>query len=131
MADHRRVRSPAVVSSIRLATVQTCPAATSLNWSGRLPQEHQGATAACTAVKVRPPATIVPVRAEPGFASARKLTFPSPDPLEPAVTCNHESFEPAVHLQSSGVLTSKFPEAPVASTCTIEGLRMNRHSSPC
>jgi hypothetical protein len=81
-------------------------------------------------VNNRPPATIVPVLGGPGFASTLKLTVPSPDPLDPAVTRSQASFDPAVQVQPSGVLTSKAPEPPTASKPTAEGLRTYKHGAP-
>ncbi len=86
--------------------------------------------AACDAVNARPPATIVPVRTEPRLASALKLTVPSPDPLAPAVTCSHASFDTAVQVQPSGVLTSKIPEPPVPCNDTNAGLRTYKQGAP-
>lgn len=85
---------------------------------------------ACDAVNVRPPATIVPVRAVPGLASALKLTKPSPDPLPPAVTRSQASFEVAVQVQASFVFTSKLPEPPLAPKAADGGLITNAHGAP-
>lgn len=86
--------------------------------------------AGCETVNSRPPATIVPVLGGPGFASALKLTVPSPDPLDPAVTRSQPSFDAAVQVQPSGVLTSKVPEPPPASTTTAAGLSTYKHGAP-
>ena len=81
-------------------------------------------------MNVRPPTTIVPVRALPGFASALKLTVPSPDPLPPAVTRSQGWFDVALHVQASFVFTSKFPEPPVTPNAASDGLRTYEHGPP-
>ena len=81
-------------------------------------------------MNVRPPTTIVPVRAVPGLASALKLTVPSPDPLPPAVTRSHASVDVAFQVQPSFVFTSKLPEPPPAPTAADAGLRTNAHGAP-
>jgi hypothetical protein len=87
-------------------------------------------TAACETMNVRPATTIDPVRAGPGFASALKLTVPSPDPLGPAVTRSQASFDVALHVQASLVFTSKLPEPAPAPKAADGGLRTNVHAPP-
>ncbi len=81
-------------------------------------------------MNVRPPATIVPVRAAPKLASALKRTVPSPDPLAPAVTRSQASFDVALQVQASGVFTSKLPEPPLTINAADHGPRTYTHGAP-
>ena len=81
-------------------------------------------------VKVIPAIVNVPVRAFLAvFAAALKSTVPSPLPLAPAVTLNHDVLLAAVHAQPVPAVTLTVPVPPAAAIAWLVGLIAYEHAA--
>lgn len=85
---------------------------------------------ACETVTVWPATVIVPVRAEPVFGVAAKVTLPLPVPLWPDVMVIHAALLVAVHAQPLVVVTATGPPVPPAPPIdTLVGCTENAHAT--
>ena len=75
----------------------------------------------CVTVTVRPATVSVPVRTGPLIAAALYCTSPSPVPVLPEVTVNHEALAEAAQLHPAPAVTAILPVPPAAGTDALSG----------